>query len=183
MFDPKLFGLLADGLTDKASNGYRVPYASLLAGTEVESLLEVGIYSGGSLVLWANLFPRAKITGVDIADHLTQDNRETLKALGVNVAFFDAYASFPPLFSKYDVIIDDGSHEPEHQVFFVQEYVKLLSDRGVLVVEDILSADTVPLLYQALDDSLKPYSYLIDVTTQAQSWSRMFVVDKRWLNA
>ena len=37
---------------------------------------------------------------------------------------------------KFDVILDDGSHIPEHQSFVLNEYKSLLKENGMILIED-----------------------------------------------
>ena len=47
---------------------------------------------------------------------------------------------------KYDVIVDDGSHKPEEQLFVLNKFYKNLNKNGVLFIEDIQSPDVVDYL-------------------------------------
>lgn len=49
--------------------------------------------------------------------------------------------------AKFDVIIEDGSHVPEHQLFFLENYVDLLADNGILVCEDVACAELIRKCY------------------------------------
>jgi predicted O-methyltransferase YrrM len=98
-------------------------------------VLEIGVKGGGSLALWAALFPEAQVIGLDLApprgplpDRVTvvagdQADRAALAALA---------AEHGPL----DLVIDDGSHVSDHQ----RASFAVLADRmapGLYVVEDI----------------------------------------------
>ena len=39
--------------------------------------------------------------------------------------------------APYNLIIDDGSHVPEDQIFFFEQYYQLLHSEGVMVCEDV----------------------------------------------
>ena len=46
----------------------------------------------------------------------------------------------------FDIIIDDGSHSPENQLFVLNYYMPLLKSGGLMVIEDIYNVDLIPLL-------------------------------------
>ncbi len=140
-----------DGGTDKNTvHSYIDVYESLFSEKrlEVKTFLEVGIYTGNSLYLWAKYFPNAKIWGVD--NHLDafystdrersmkKEHRDYLLNNKHSVAQANAYSDqFVDSLPNFDIIIDDGSHHPADQLWFVKNYRKKVNPGGVMVVEDI----------------------------------------------
>lgn len=103
---------------------------------KVKNLLEIGVYSGASVQVWSEYFPHAHIDGVDI----------TLANLkfGIDnprITFHQADGTIEEtakmLNQKYDVIIDDGSHYPEHQISSFEVFAPYLEPGGIYVIEDI----------------------------------------------
>jgi hypothetical protein len=101
-------------------------------------VLEIGIYSGGSLKLWRDYFgPQATITGVDIAPECQTyaDPPHTRVFIGDqgDRAFWSRVLSQiePP-----DLVIDDGSHRPEHQIVTLECVLPHVTPGGLFVVED-----------------------------------------------
>ncbi len=105
-------------------------------------LLEIGIggYSrsgqgGASLRMWKHFFPKGEIAGLDIEDKShAQEER---------IRVFQGDQSDPALLQRihaeagpFDVIIDDGSHRPEHILATFEVLFRLLAEGGVYVVED-----------------------------------------------
>lgn len=102
------------------------------------SLVEIGVYSGGSLAMWQHYFgPGAHIHGVDIqpdcrvyaSDHVTihigdQGDR----------AF---WGEFRDTVEAVDILIDDGGHTPEQQMVTLEEMLPYLSPGGVYICEDV----------------------------------------------
>lgn len=43
----------------------------------------------------------------------------------------------PTLGTDFDLIIDDGSHQVEHQILTANTFMPLLGPRGIYVIEDI----------------------------------------------
>lgn len=108
------------------------------------NILEVGIGTGGSLKLWQFFFPNAEIYGIDnlhyglsLPDHILSDPK-------LNIYLREAYDmniidELSKSEIKFDLILDDGSHKPEDQLFFLNNYIKLLKEDGILLVEDVYS--------------------------------------------
>jgi hypothetical protein len=106
-------------------------------GREVH-VLEVGIYSGGSLGMWREYFGKGcQIYGMDI-----EPACKTYEAEGIKVFIGDQsdrafWKKFRETVPKIDVVIDDGSHDPEHQRITLEEILPHISPGGVYLCEDI----------------------------------------------
>lgn len=100
------------------------------------SLLEIGIFRGGSLILWHEYFSKAKITGLDVTNFGSIQNTQHLPRVTVYIqnAYSENFAKFLP---NYDIIIDDGPHSKESQMQCLNLYITKLNSGGVLVIEDI----------------------------------------------
>ncbi len=106
------------------------------------SLLEIGIggYAragdgGGSLRMWKHFFPLADIYGLDVEDKSFVEEPR--------IRAFRGDQSDPELLHRIvaeigrpNVIIDDGSHRPEHVIATFETLFPLLADDGIYVVED-----------------------------------------------
>ena len=150
----------------------------------VKNVLEVGINTGNSHRMWRDYFYNANIYGVDLYDFcggMVGEER-------VDVRFMDAYSldavsSFDSL--KFDVLIDDGPHTLRSMQFFVEHYSRLLTNNGVLVIEDIPFIEWIPEIARFVPDDLKINSFGID-----RRWvpginsihdEVMFVIDRRFV--
>ena len=89
--------------TDKGSgHGYHTVYADILP--DIQSVFEIGVCGGASMQAWLNLFPTAKVYGIDISmPKLIEHERLTL--IHQDILEFD-----PSGYPNFDLIIDDGSH-------------------------------------------------------------------------
>lgn len=117
------------------------------------TLLEIGVYHGGSLFLWSQYFPNGMIYGIDPNDK----TRGQLRRIP-NVRFIrmDAYNEDTiKLLPEFDIIIDDGDHVFEHQEFVIRNYRKKLKQNGILIIEDVLLEHTEPLRLIALNSGFK----------------------------
>ena len=63
----------------------------------------------------------------------------------------------------FDVIIDDGPHTLESQVFAVKHYLPLLNEGGVFAIEDIQDISHIDILTDAVPEDLKQNIVTYDV--------------------
>lgn len=126
--------------TDKnTSHSYGELYDSIFAKyrDNATSILEIGVFSGASAQVWTEYFPNAHVNGVDITLSRVRFGKENPRITfyemdGTTQATRDAFAS-----KKFDIIIDDGSHNPNHQIASFKLFASLLADDGVYIIEDI----------------------------------------------
>jgi FkbM family methyltransferase len=128
------------------------------------TLVEIGIDQGGSLMMWAEALPQAHIIGVDL--QLRGDcERNCAKYQGRiqlslgNAYMFESLAHFP----QADIIIDDGPHTLESQLFAVQHFLTRVRPGGLFVIEDIARRDWADQLLAAVPFHLKPYAEIVDL--------------------
>lgn len=99
------------------------------------NLFEIGICTGKSLKVWNEFAPNCKVYGMDIGLELINDDVKIIKGDQSNINDLQMILQEVP---ACDIIIDDGSHNPEHQVkTFHFLFKNLLKDGGVYVIEDI----------------------------------------------
>jgi hypothetical protein len=102
-------------------------------------ILEIGVYSGGSLFMWADYFgPKAIIYGVDIEPSCkVYESNQVRICIGDqgSQAFWRDFKTTAPLI---DVVIDDASHRPDHQILSFKELFPHLRAGGVYICEDIV---------------------------------------------
>lgn len=106
-------------------------------GTEVH-VLEIGVYSGGSLQMWKEYFgPKCRVYGVDIHPACKEfEDEHTRIFIGdqQDRAFWESVKQEVP---ALDVVIDDGGHTPEQQIVTLEEMLPHLRPCGVYLCEDI----------------------------------------------
>ena len=106
-------------------------------GTDV-SILEIGVYSGGSLEMWRDYFgPKARIYGVDIEEACTVYNRDGVEILIGDQGDPNFWQEFKKRVPTLDIAIDDGSHDPEHMVLTLEELLPHVRPGGVYLCEDV----------------------------------------------
>lgn len=134
-------GLPVYGRAKLSPHWYTEYYGPLLEPMRprLKQFLEIGIGQGGGALMWKRYFPATEVHVVDAVFREEVDG--VLTTSGVKTYYGDAYteAFIRDHFSGrcFGVIIDDGSHTLESWVFFLNHYVQLLEEGGVLIIEDI----------------------------------------------
>lgn len=104
-------------------------------------VLEIGVYSGGSLSMWREYFGReSRIVGVDI-----EAACQVYAGEGIQIVIGDQgdrgfWREFCRTTEPFDVVIDDGSHVPEHQRVTFEGIYDHIRPGGVYLCEDILGS-------------------------------------------
>jgi hypothetical protein len=105
---------------------------------EVAAILEIGISHGCSLRMWKEYFPKAMIFGIDCNPECLFEEDHILTFLANQASEADLLRVVKPTRAiGFDLIVDDGSHEPAHQIFTAQVLLPYLSADGIYVIEDI----------------------------------------------
>ena len=109
-------------------HGYIKYYEELLGSMRHDeiNLLEIGIAKGRSQMLWAYYFHNGQIHGLDWEDRdgyfESRDEEAGERALSrINTAVVDqsdaaALTAYAQEHGPFDIVIDDGSHVPAHQI-------------------------------------------------------------------
>ena len=103
------------------------------------NLLELGIYKGGSLLLWKKYFTNANIFGLDRKESVFRDDLTILESRGIITMLMDYDLTTKVTFEHltFDIVIDDLSHNLFHQIKTFEIFRHKLTPHGVLVIEDI----------------------------------------------
>jgi ubiquinone/menaquinone biosynthesis C-methylase UbiE len=98
------------------------------------NFLEIGILFGDSLKIFDEYFVNANITAIDIEDksHLSKSNIEIIKGDQSDRNLLNGFED-----NKFDIILDDGSHNMVHQQISLGALFKKLKSGGLYVVEDL----------------------------------------------
>ena len=129
-------------MTDKGTvHSYIPEYEKLFEDKRLDTtkLLEIGIGHGGSIKLWHDYFPNAEIHAINI-ESPNQPPYWFHHFPRITSYIKDAYTlGALELFKdiKFDIIIDDGPHTEDSQIYAAKHYSKLLNKGGILVIEDV----------------------------------------------
>lgn len=102
------------------------------------NVLEIGVYSGGSLEMWRSYFgEKCQVYGVDIEEACrAYENDHTSVFIG-DQADRTFWGTFRKSVEGIDILIDDGGHTPEQQQITLEEMLPYLRPGGVYLCEDV----------------------------------------------
>jgi hypothetical protein len=101
-------------------------------------MAEVGIYSGGSLGMWADYFgPGCELIGVDIEPACKAYERPGVRVMIGDQADRAFWRRFRQEVPSLDILIDDGGHTSEQQIATLEEVLPYLAPGGIYICEDI----------------------------------------------
>jgi SAM-dependent methyltransferase len=110
---------------------------SKFIGREVH-VLEVGIYSGGSLSMWREYFGKGcHVYGVDIEEACMAYEDVGIKMFIGDQADRSFWTRVKNAVPTIDILIDDGGHLPEQQRITLEEMLPYIAPGGVYLCEDI----------------------------------------------
>jgi hypothetical protein len=99
------------------------------------NLFEIGVDEGKSLKVWKEYYPNCNVFGLDIQSEVVNDEVTIIRGDQSNMSDLISVVNQIP---KCDIIIDDGSHIPDHQLkSFYYLFENLLNDGGTYVIEDV----------------------------------------------
>ena len=167
-----LVGLVNNTKTDKNTvHSYLELYYHLLNSRRetAKNILEVGIYFGGSIKLWGDFFKNATIYGVDIMQEYEVweeiKNKNNIVLHTNTNAYNENFvkSTFLDKNIKFDFMLDDGPHTLESMQQFIKLYSQIMSDDGILIIEDVQSWDWIDILKDSVPDELKKYITVYDL--------------------
>ncbi len=102
------------------------------------TLLEVGVFHGGSLQMWKNYFgANSKVYGIDInpeCKKFEEGNTKIFIGSQEDRSFLrDVLKQIP----KLDILIDDGGHTMRQQIVSFEEMYDHIKEDGIYLCEDI----------------------------------------------
>jgi hypothetical protein len=183
--------------TDKnTTHSYFVLYEKLLHSKKytAKNVLEIGIgdfvlKNGGSIKLWRDYFINATVFALDILppyrviNELFNDKRVVL------YTETDAYNEdiFNSLFlnknMQFDFMLDDGPHTLDSMKQFIKLYSQLMTEDGILIIEDIPNWDWIAELTNIVPDHLKQFVIAYDLRDNKNQFDDIvFTIDKTKIN-
>ena len=187
--------LIDNSRTDKnTSHSYIDLYETLLSSKKytATNVLEIGIgdggqgvTNGGSIKLWHDYFQCATIHALDIQP-ITEIWPELLGNDRIKLyTSIDAYNynTFKQLFLdinlKCDLILDDGPHTLDSMKTCIELYTQILTDNGILIIEDIQDILWIDILKSVVPENLQQYVKVFDLRhIKGRHDDILFVIDK-----
>jgi hypothetical protein len=174
--------------TDKnTDHSYLQLYQKLLISKKetAKNVLEVGIQRGGSIKLWSDFFTNANVYGLDIMNiNEVWDGIKNNNKIGLHTntnAYDEGY--FNNMFIKnnikFDFMVDDGPHTLESMKQFIKLYSQIMTDDGILIIEDVQSWEWIEILINAVPEHLKKYIKSYDLRPNKNRYDDiLFTIDK-----
>lgn len=138
--------------SDKSSlcHGYSKFYSSELANLENAKIkiLEFGIHYGASQAAMSKYFVNSTVFGIDKNPYFKKFHSKKIHSLYCDVSSRTSLKQLANhLNDKMDIIIDDASHIPDHQLITFLEMFNSLKNGGVYIIEELDVYETYKELY------------------------------------
>jgi hypothetical protein len=175
--------------TDKnTTHSYLPLYQQLLVDKKntAKNVLEIGILSGGSIKLWSDFFTNADVYGLDLI-HIDDvwegiKNNPKIKFHTSTDAYNEEFfiTNFLNKNIKFDFMLDDGPHSLESMKQFIKLYSQIMTDDGILIIEDLQGWDWVDMLTNVVPENLKQFVKSYDLRDVKDRYDDIvFTIDKR----
>lgn len=181
--------------TDKNTlHSYLPLYQELLKSKKetAKNVLEVGIgdwrqgiTNGGSIKLWHDYFTNAIVHALDICplekvwDGI-QNNDRILIYSSIDAYDNDFFiTNFLHKNIKCDFMLDDGPHNLESMIQFIKLYSQIMTDDGILIIEDVQSWDWIDILINEVPENLTQFIKVYDLRENKNRYDDIvFTIDK-----
>lgn len=174
--------------TDKNTvHSYLPLYQELLISKKesAKNVLEIGIYNGGSIKLWSDFFTNANVYALDIMNidnvwECIKNKEKIILHTSINAYKTEFFAThFLDKNIKCDFILDDGPHSLKSMRKFIKLYSQIMTDDGILIIEDVQSWDWIDILKNQVPEHLKQFIKIYDLTPNKNRYDDIvFTIDK-----
>ena len=182
-----LIELVDNSRTDKnTTHSYLDLYEKLLFSKKetAKNILEIGIFDGGSIKLWHDYFQNATVYGLDVKkisetwDGIKNNKRIQLGSFDAyNEKFFKSQLLNKNI--KFDMMIDDGPHTLESMKQFIKLYSQVMTNDGILIIEDIPKWEWIEILTNETPKNLKEFIKSYDLRNIKGRYDDIvFTIDK-----
>jgi hypothetical protein len=156
-----LFNLGIKYQTDKiVHHRYDRIYPMFLEGLRNSNikLFEIGCGKDyASFKMWQEFFPEGRIFCMDIDEEFESDKSVVYRGDQTNRKDLERMVS---LIGKCDIIIDDGSHVPQHQFdTFNFLFDKMLCEGGIYIIEDVYNLEEMKLYLESKKLPFKVFDF------------------------
>ena len=128
----------------------------------------MSVNTGASLRMWREFFPNAQIYGADISPQWMFKGKRIKTFLCDQSKKEDLVKLISHIGHDIDLVIDDGSHIPQNQVFTCLTLMSLLKKDAIYIIEDV--AD------QSITRELESYDYEIPKLMKIRRYDNRLIV-------
>ena len=175
--------------TDKnTAHSYLDLYETLFSSKKetAQNVLEVGIDKGGSIKLWSDYFTNANVYGIDIIHSITvwdeiKNNKKIILYTSTDAYNNDFFVkNFLDKNIKCDIMLDDGPHSLLSMIRFIKLYSQIMTDDGILIIEDIQKIEWLDILKEVVPEHLVKFVKTYDLRkNKGRQDDVVFTIDKR----
>jgi len=126
--------------TDKIGKHNYLPYYYKLFKDSqywVKKVVEVGVAEGAGIRMFRDFFPNAMVYGAEI-DKNRIFSEDRIKVIKCDQSKTDDLVNFLSITGfDIDIFVDDGSHDPKHQVHTCLTVLPLLKKESIYIIEDV----------------------------------------------
>lgn len=134
--------------TDKDTyHNYLPVYQKEFTQVDNIKILEIGVYTGGSLRLWSEYFNSSEIHGIE---HTNYDNTTIIPGILHWGKYEDLCDSFEN--NYFDYIINDSMHDAISQIDAFKLYYPKLKNGGKFFMEDIINENELSFIIKNLSN-------------------------------
>lgn len=127
------------------SHDYLPVYQKEFDRTNEIKLLELGVYTGGSLKLWQDFFVNSEIHGLDD----TKRNDDPIPGIMHWGRYEDLHAEFED--NYFDYIVNDSMHYAKEQIDAFNLYYPKVKPGGKFFMEDVPDRENLDIILKELD--------------------------------
>lgn len=127
------------------SHDYLPVYQKEFDKTNEIKLLELGVYTGGSLKLWQDFFVNSEIHGIDD----TKRNDDPIPGIMHWGRYEDLHTDFED--NYFDYIVNDSMHYAKEQIDAFNLYYPKVKSGGKFFMEDVPDKDNLDIILKELD--------------------------------
>lgn len=148
---------ILEGTDKDTTHSYIDVYQRLFSPIKdtVRSVLEIGVQTGQSIMLWKSYFENAVVYGLDVSPIPPILNKIKdiicIRENAYDINFINSKFTR----GTFDILIDDGPHTLESMLFFAKHYTPLLSEKGILIIEDVQNISWVPQIINAFPEEYR----------------------------
>lgn len=183
-----LVELADNSRTDKNTvHSYLPLYQQLLIHKKetAKNVLEVGVHHGGSIKLWSDFFTNATVHGLDIIHINTvwpeiRNKNNIILHTSCDAYNYDYFnTNFKSKNIQFDFMLDDGPHTLDSMKNFITMYSQLMTDDGILIIEDVQSWDWIKILENTVPEHLQKFVKIYDLRPNKNRYDDIvFTIDK-----
>jgi len=155
------------------------------ASEDFGTVLEIGCDGGGGILTYADWVASYGNPKAINRNYVSCDIAPRPPSLDLNPAIshhqIDAYkpesVAMLEMYAPFVIQIDDGPHTLGSQIFFAQNFPKMLSENGIAIIEDVQKTEHIPQLHGALPPGFVGFAVDLRFTDDRYD-SSLFVIQR-----